>query len=154
MSASQVAALERESTAVKVRRGERIVRRGALLLSVYAVGVGTIKLSLYGAGGEERVLRVVHAGDSFGEPIALARKACLYDAFALSEAHLLAIPASAIFALVRHDPRFAQRLVATLAERSSRYSTSSPPPPRSGARSGSPAISRRSPAPANGSSSP
>ena len=118
MSAAQAGELEKESTPVNARRGSLIARRGSVLPGIFAVGVGIIKLSLSGADGEERVLRLAFAGESFGEPTALVRKPCVYDAFALTDARLLTIPTTAIFALLRRDMRFAQRLVVALAERS------------------------------------
>jgi CRP-like cAMP-binding protein len=118
MSAAQAGTLEKQATWIDARRGARIVHRGSVLPGIFALDAGIIKLSVSAADGEERVLRVVYPGESFGEPTALVRKPCVYDAFALTEARLLAIPTEAIFALVRRDPRFAQRLVVALAERS------------------------------------
>jgi CRP/FNR family transcriptional regulator, dissimilatory nitrate respiration regulator len=118
MSAAQAGELEKEATPVNAPRGALIVRRGSVLPGIFALGSGILKLSVSGADGEERVLRLVFAGDSFGEPTALVRKPSAYDAFALTDAKLLSIPTAAIFALVRRDARFAQRLVVALAERS------------------------------------
>ena len=118
MSAAQAGELEKEATPINARRGSLIARRGSVLPGIFAIGVGIIKLSLSGADGEERVLRLAFAGESFGEPTALVRKPCAYDAFAVTDARLLNIPTQAIFALVRRDARFAQRLVVALAERS------------------------------------
>jgi CRP-like cAMP-binding protein len=118
MSGAQARVLEQQAKVLKAPRGSLIVQRGSVLPGIFAVGAGIIKLSVCGADSEERVLRVVFAGDSFGEPTALVRKPCLYDAFALTDATLLTIPTAAIFAFVQRDARFAQRLVVALAERS------------------------------------
>ena len=118
MSAPLAAKLEKASSASTARRGELLARRGAPLAGVVALQSGTVKLSLRGADGEERVLRIVTAPDCFGEPTALLGKACQYDAFALTEARFLVIPSSAIFALADQDRRFAKRLLLALSERS------------------------------------
>jgi len=118
MSAAQAAALARHAKALHARRGEIIAHRAAPLPGVFALDSGTVKLSLRGAEGEERVLRVVCAGDSFGEPTALLGKPCQYDAYALTDVRYAVIPANAIFALVEADKRFARRVVTALAERS------------------------------------
>jgi CRP-like cAMP-binding protein len=118
MSAAVAAKLEKASTAGSARRGELLARHGAPPPGVFALQSGTVKLSLRGADGEERVLRIVTAPDCFGEPTALLGKSCLYDAFALTEAKFFVIPSSAIFALADHDPRFAKRLLLALCERS------------------------------------
>ena len=118
MSAAHAAVLGKHARALHARRGEIIARRGAALPGAYVVDAGTVKLSLRGADGEERVLRVVSAVDSFGEPTALLGKPCQYDAFALTDVRYAVIPSSAIFALVDSDKRFARRVVIALAERS------------------------------------
>jgi CRP-like cAMP-binding protein len=118
LSQAQAAALCEHAKPVSARRGETIVRRGAPLPGVLLIESGTIKLSLRSAEGDERVLRIVGAGESFGEPTALLGRPCLYHAIALSDAKLLSIQVAAIFALLARDARFARRLVLALAERS------------------------------------
>jgi CRP/FNR family transcriptional regulator, dissimilatory nitrate respiration regulator len=118
LSPAQAATLAKHSKPLAVRRGEVVAHRGGALPGVFFLSSGTIKLSLRGADGEERVLRVVGAGDCFGEPTALLGKPCLYDAFALSDVKLSVVPTSAVFALLEHDRRFARSLVLALAQRS------------------------------------
>jgi CRP-like cAMP-binding protein len=118
MSAAHAAALGRHAKALHARRGEVIAHRGTPLPGIFVIDTGTVKLSLRGSEGEDRVLRVVCAGTSFGEPTALIGRPCQYDAYALTDVKYAVLPASAIFALVENDKRFARRLVLALAERS------------------------------------
>jgi CRP-like cAMP-binding protein len=118
MSAAHAAALGKHAKTRHARRGEPIAQRGVPLAGVYALDSGTVKLSLRGADGEERVLRIVSALDSFGEPTALLGKPCQYDAYALTDVKYAVIPANAIFSLVENDKRFARRMLTALAERS------------------------------------
>lgn len=118
MSQAQRAALAEHCRSQTARRGEVIARRGAPLPGVLVLQAGAVKLSLRSAEGEERVLRIVGAGESFGEPTALLRKPCLYDAIALTDAKLVSIASAGIFALLARDHRFARALVRALAERS------------------------------------
>jgi CRP/FNR family transcriptional regulator, dissimilatory nitrate respiration regulator len=120
MSQAQSAALAGHCRPLSARRGEIIVQRGALLPGVLALQAGSVKLSLRAADDDERVLRIVSAGESFGEPTALLRKPCLYDAIALSDAKLVSIASAGIFALLTRDARFARLLTIALAERSYR----------------------------------
>jgi len=101
-----------------VRRGEVVAHRAVPLPGVFFLSSGTIKLSLRGPDGEERVLRVVSAGDCFGEPTALLGKPCLYDAYALTDVKLVVVPTASIFSLLEQDRRFARSLALALAERS------------------------------------
>lgn len=118
LSHAQTAALAEHCRPLSARRGEVIAPRGGVLPGVLFVCSGTVKLSLRGAEGDERVLRIVGAGQSFGEPTALLRKPCLYDAVALSDVKLLCITPAGIFAVAGRDRRFARLLVLALAERS------------------------------------
>jgi CRP-like cAMP-binding protein len=118
LSQAHAAALAPHCKALSARRGEIIVGRGAQLPGVLVVSTGTVKLSLRSAEGEERVLRIVAAGDAFGEPPAMLGKPCLYDAIALTDAKLLSVPTAALFNLVARDRRFARFMVQSLAARS------------------------------------
>jgi CRP/FNR family transcriptional regulator, dissimilatory nitrate respiration regulator len=118
LSGAQALALMRQATPLQAGRGALIARRGQRLPGVFLLQSGTVKLSLHAAEGDERILRVVMPGDTFGEPTALLGKPCLYDAFALSEARLVIIPTPAVFELIDRDCRFARRLVLALAARS------------------------------------
>src|SRR5438067_7979048 len=118
LSRAHAAALAPHCKALSARRGEFIVRRGAQLPGVLVLGTGSVKLSLRGADGEERVLRLVCAGEAFGEPTAMLGKPCLYDAIALTDANLVNVPVATIFALGARDRRVARFRVLALAARS------------------------------------
>jgi CRP-like cAMP-binding protein len=118
LSHAHAAILSEHCKLLGARRGELIVRRGALLPGVLVLSAGTVKLSLRSADGDERVLRIVGPGEAFGEPTAMLGKPCLYDAAALTDARLLNIPVPAIHALVARDRRFARFLVLALSARS------------------------------------
>src|SRR3954468_19699582 len=77
LSQGHAAALAPYCKLLTARRGEVIARRGFALPGVLVLSAGTVKLSLRGAEGEERVLRIVAAGDAFGEPTAMIGKPCL-----------------------------------------------------------------------------
>lgn len=118
MSMSQATSLGRHSKIIAARRGELIAPHGAPLPGVFYLSSGTVKLSLRGPDDEERVLRIVAAGDCFGEPTALIHKPCLYDAYALTDAKVVVMPTKAILSLLDHDRRFARAIVLAIAERS------------------------------------
>lgn len=118
LSAVQAGALAREARTLNARRGEVIARRGSVLPGVLFLAAGMVKLSLRTGDGEERILRIVDAGQAFGETTAMLGRRCVYDATALSDAHVVSVAADAIFALLSRDARFARRLVLALAERS------------------------------------
>lgn len=100
------------------RRSERLCEQGEPMAGVFAVAYGMLKLALGRPGCEERVVRFVRAGQSFGEASALLGRASPVHAVALEESMLAFVPAAALLRLQREDPTFARNLASVLAERS------------------------------------
>jgi len=113
----QIAGIARDCWTFQAQRGELVVRREAPLPGVFALGYGTMKLSLCRPDGGERVVRLVSPGQTFGEAIALLGRPSRYEARALADCKLVVIPAAAILGLIDRDARFARRMVLVLAER-------------------------------------
>jgi CRP-like cAMP-binding protein len=100
-----------------VRRGATICERDTNLPGVLAVAYGMVKLSVARANGEERVVRLVNPGETFGEASALFGRPCTVDAGALTDSLLIVIPSAPLLRLLEKDPGFAHRMVGILAER-------------------------------------
>ena len=116
-SPGQLAAVTRQCWTLEARRSDPIARHDARLPGVFAVAYGTVKLALRGSDNDERVLRLVSGGQTFGEAAALLGRPCRYEARALVECKLVVIPSVAIFGLIDRDSRFARQVVHILAER-------------------------------------
>lgn len=112
------ARLALRSSIVHACRGEALALRQTPLPGVFAVAYGSVKLSLRSADNEARVLRLVSAGQTFGETNALLGRAAHYDAHALAECKLVLMPAAAILELAEREPRFARNLMIVIAQRS------------------------------------
>jgi CRP-like cAMP-binding protein len=117
-SPAQIAGIARHCWSLQARRGDLVAAHGVPLAGVFALAHGTVKLVLRGPAREERVLRLVSLGDTFGESTALLARPCRYDARALTECKLVVIPPASIFELIEADPRCARQVVQVLAERS------------------------------------
>jgi len=117
-AAAQLGALAQQCWSREFKRGETILSKDARLPGVFAVAVGTVKLSLRRLPGEERVVRLVQAGQTFGESSALLGRPARIEASAIADCKLVVIPAAAIFSLIERDPRCAREMVLALAERS------------------------------------
>src|SRR5262249_16871002 len=115
ISERRVAMAARKARLVQLDAGQALVRRGAKLPGLCAVGSGSLKLSVWARPRAERVLGLVAAGESFGEAAALAGVPAPFDAVAVVQAQVLAIPAEALEMLLRTDRRFARNLVERLA---------------------------------------
>jgi CRP-like cAMP-binding protein len=104
----------REARLVQLDAGEALVRRGGKLPGLCAVASGSLKLSVWARPRAERVLGLVAAGESFAEAAVLAGAPAPFDAVAVAQAQVLAIPAETL-ELLLHERRFARNLVERLA---------------------------------------
>ena len=111
------ASLAAQCWTLPLARGSLLVRLGEQLPGVVAVAYGALKLRLPANGGKERVVRLVAAGESFGEAAALLGRPAPYEPVALCAAKLLLITAIAILSVIERDPRAARGVVFSLAER-------------------------------------
>ena len=112
-----LAPLTRQCWVLSSPRGSALLQRGARLPGIFALAYGSVKVSLRTQDGEERVLQLVCAGQTFGEAEALPGRASRTDAVALAESKLVIIPSAAIAALMDRDGRFARDFAVMLAER-------------------------------------
>jgi len=117
LSPRQVAALSTRSWMLAAERGAYVARRGARLYGVIVVAYGSLKLMLRRNVGEERIVRLLSAGQTFGEGTSLLGKPCPYDALALTDCKLVIVPSAAVLVLMEQDARFARRMALALAER-------------------------------------
>jgi len=100
-----------------LRRGEVLQRRGELMPGLYAVVYGTLKLSLRGQTGEEKVLRLIGRGETLGEAALFLDKPVPVEVVALSDAMVVLIPGPPLLALLERAPAFARSLLASLCAR-------------------------------------
>jgi len=99
------------------RRGQFVARRGEPAPGLLAVAYGMVKLTLQGAGGAERVLRLVGPSQTFGEVALFRRQPLALDAVAVVDTGLVLVPAQTLLALIESDAHFARGLVASLCQR-------------------------------------
>jgi CRP/FNR family transcriptional regulator, dissimilatory nitrate respiration regulator len=117
VSPANVGPLIKQCWVMSAPRGTTIVQRDARLPGVFGLAYGSVKLSLRGQDGEERVLQLVSAGQTFGEAKSLLGRPGHDEVIALADSKLVVIPAAAIFVLMDRDPRFARVVALLLAER-------------------------------------
>jgi CRP-like cAMP-binding protein len=112
-----LAELARRARTQHMRRGGLVVRRGERLQGLLAVGYGLVKLSIRGDAGEEKVLRLVGPGETFGEAVLFLDRPVPVDAIALADTLLVMIPTAPLLALIERDSRFTRGLLASLSQR-------------------------------------
>jgi CRP-like cAMP-binding protein len=108
-----LARLAAAATRRELRRGEVLFREGERSTGLYALLYGSIKLATR-AG---HVIDVVAPGRSFGEPVMFMEKPWIVTASALGDSLVLHVAREALFEELERSPRFARRVIGTLAER-------------------------------------
>ena len=107
---SRLAELARLAQLRQVEAGGVIARHGECLPGLMVVRYGLAKLSLQ--RGPERVLRLVGAGETFGEAALFLGLPLPVDVTALADTGLCIVPAAPVLALFASDPAFARALLA------------------------------------------
>ena len=110
-----LAELARKTTGAQALAGSPIVRRGERIPGLMVVRYGLVKLSL--GGDPEHVLRLVGAGQTFGEAALFLEQPVPVDAVAVAESGLVIVPAAPLLALFDSDPRFARAMLASVCQR-------------------------------------
>ncbi len=99
------------------RRGAVIVRRGERMPGVIALAYGSAKLALRRANGDEKVVRLLGPGESFGLAAALLDRPCPVELVALSNSMVVTIPSVPLLRLMEQNIGFARSVARALAER-------------------------------------
>ena len=108
-----LARLASATTRRELKRGEVLFREGEPSSGLYALVYGSIQL----ASRAGRVIDIVAAGRSFGEPVMFMEKPWIVSASALADSLVLHVARQAIFDELERSPAFARRVIGTLSER-------------------------------------
>ena len=117
VSPRNVAEVASHARTMPARRGAAVCEQGDTLPGVMALAYGIVKLSVTRANGQERVVRFVNPGETFGEASALFGRPCPVSAGALCDSMLVVIPSAPLLRLLERDPIFARSTVEVLADR-------------------------------------
>lgn len=112
----QIADLAARAKAIHFRRGSTVCARGGYLPGLYAVAYGQVKLG-FRDEGEERVMRIAAAVETFGLAAAILGRPAPYEAVALEDSLLVMVPSAMLLQMVENDPRCARAVIVELAER-------------------------------------
>lgn len=105
------------TTEVEVARGDIIFRRGEPCLGFHIVVYGQIKLMFVSAAGDEKVVRLIGPGDSFGEALMFMGRDYIVTAQALADSLLLHVGRQALFDELERRPPIARKMLAGLSQR-------------------------------------
>ena len=102
---------------IDVPRGTVLFHRGQSCTGFHIIIRGQIKLALQTSQGEEKVIDILGAGQSFGEAMMFLGKPYMAAAETLADSKLLHVARAAVFAGLDRDPRLARRIITSLSMR-------------------------------------
>jgi CRP-like cAMP-binding protein len=117
LGAHREAAVAKQCCVMSARRCETIAKRGSRPAGMFIVAYGIVKLALRSDTGDERVLRLVSSGQTFGEATSLLGERLRYEVHALADCKLVVVPTATLWKLLETEPRFARRMLLALGER-------------------------------------
>lgn len=110
-----IAAIALGGWTVEEGRGARILSRGDRLEGLYSVFRGSLKLYMLSCSGDERVLRVLQPGDSFGEAIMFNKIPSPVFVETLSPVTLGYFPRAVISAALVSNPSFTESMLKSMS---------------------------------------
>lgn len=105
------------TTKIHVERGDVVFRRGDPCVGFHIVLFGQIKLMFVSGAGDEKVVRLIGPGDSFGEALMFMGKHYIVTAQALADSLLLHVGRDALFDELDRRPAVARKMLAGLSQR-------------------------------------
>jgi CRP/FNR family transcriptional regulator, dissimilatory nitrate respiration regulator len=101
----------------RLAKGEMLFQKGDLANGFFVVAFGQIKLVFPSSQGNEKVVEIIGARQSFGEAVMFMNRPYPVLAEALIDSLVLHIASASVFELLERDPLFARRLLAGLSMR-------------------------------------
>jgi CRP-like cAMP-binding protein len=101
----------------RLERGDMVFRTGDRCEEFHVVVTGQVKLFVLSPGGQEKVVELISAGQSFGEAIMFTDRPYILSAQSLADTLLLTVFKRAVHDEIARDHRFALRMLAGLSRR-------------------------------------
>jgi len=106
------------STVVQLEPGQMLFQRGDSAQAFFVVASGQVKLFLQSRAGDEKIIELEHAGQSFAEAIMFMQGAAYPVSAAATEATtVVSIPAREYLQVLRQDTATCLRMLAALSQR-------------------------------------
>lgn len=119
---SELSAPERESLAKnchlrRLSRSDMIFRVGEECNAFYVVVLGQVKLYIASPSGQEKIIELLSAGQSFAEAMMFLSMPCIVNAQALADTIVLCVTKKAILGEIQRDSRFSLPMLAGISRR-------------------------------------
>lgn len=110
LDAQTLASIAYAGRALHIARAGRLLSRGDRLEGFYVVFEGSLKMYILSYDGTERILRILHAGDSFGEALMFNDFESPVFVDALTASQVAYIPHRLVSDTLAGDPHFTESL--------------------------------------------
>jgi len=120
LAPAELAQLTAGATRQNLQNGELLFQRGDPCQGFYVVQRGQIKLVLPSQRGSDKVVDIVHPGQSFGEAVMFLERDFMVDAQAVLASTVIHVPRQALFEGIERWPMVARKMLAYLAARAHR----------------------------------
>jgi CRP-like cAMP-binding protein len=117
LSPEQLDTVAAATTELHVPRGQVIFKRGDPCNGFHTVIYGNVKLCFISAQGDEKVIELIGAGQSFGEALMFMDRPYIVQAETVADCMLLHIGKGAIDAEIERNPSFSRRMLAGMSRR-------------------------------------
>ena len=104
------------SVEINVGRGKSAFQRGDPCNGFHIVVCGQLKLALVSPQGSEKVMGILHPGQSFGEALMFMERPYIMSAQALVDTKLLHVPKTVVLGQLALDYRFVQKMLVSLSQ--------------------------------------
>ena len=101
----------------RLERADMVFRTGERCEEFHVVVTGQVKLFVLSPSGQEKVVELISAGQTFGEAIMFTGRPYFLSAQSLTDTLLLTVSKRAVLEEIARDHRFALRLLAGLSRR-------------------------------------
>lgn len=117
LGAEEVERIAAHARPIRLDRGAVLVNVGDTPRGFYLVVFGQIKLAFTSRRGDEKVIEIVGAGQSFGEAVMFVPRPYPVAAQAMTESLVLFVGAEPVLQEIERDARLATRMIAGLCRR-------------------------------------
>ena len=101
----------------KLARYENVFRFGQPCTELHVVVSGQVKLFALSPQGQEKIIHIIEAGNSFAEALMFLERPYVVNAQALVETVLLSVSRQAVMREIEGNQRFCMRMLAGLSQR-------------------------------------
>lgn len=117
LSKAEINDIASATTHEKAKRGHILFKQGQPCMGFHYLVYGRVKLVMRSPLGDEKVVRLISSGGSFGEALMFMDKPYIVTAVVIEESLFLHIPKENLFALMDKDPSISKKMIASLSQR-------------------------------------